>query len=91
MDSISAQQVIAAIALLLMINTLAFGLAWYRNDERKNQYHAHFDDSKLLVYREEFETPLGTGVREVYKDGKYTLEVTSKPTEESLLLEKRGL
>lgn len=53
--------------------------------------HAYVDiDSMTLVSREEFKTPLGTGIREIYKDGKRTVEITSKPTEESVALERKS-
>lgn len=54
--------------------------------------HVHVDiDSMTLISREEFKTPLGTGIREIYKDGSRTVEITCKPTEESVALERKKL
>lgn len=53
-----------------------------------NEKNVHIaTDSMTLISREEFKTPLGTGIREIYKDGKRTLEIKCTPTEESLALE----
>jgi len=50
--------------------------------------NVHIDtDSMNFISREEFKTPLGTGIREIYKDEKRTLEIKCTPTEESLALE----